>query len=813
MTLSELNASDLYHACDLEQFSFETTEELESLTEIIGQRRAVEAVQFGIDINQEGYNVFVLGPSGAGKRTLVQQFLEQRAPKEPTPDDWCYVNNFDQPHKPIALRLPTGKGPQLRDDMEQLMEDVQSALSGAFESDEYRQRRQSLQERFTEQQQQAVEALQQKARERGLAFMQTPAGLAFAPLDPHGKPMSPEEVQKLSEERRQEFQAAAQEMEKEAQRIMEETPRAQRRARRELKELNHQVAEQAVKPLIDELHSHYEDHPRVLSYLEAVKGDLVDQAEELLKLQREEHEQKQPTGPAGAPIPKSVMEAALLRRYKVNVLVEHEPSEGAPVISEDHPTHQNVIGRIEHLAQMGTLIADFNLIMSGALHRANGGYLILDTYKLLSQPFVWEALKRALQSREIRIESPQEMVGLISTITLEPEPIPLDVKVVLLGPPLFFHLLNSLDPEFAELFKVPADFEIDMDRGEENTQLYTRLLGTLAQKYQLRPFHRAAVARVIEHSSRLAGDAQKLSIHMRSVADLMREADYWARQNGHEAVKVKDVQQTIDAQRYRASRQYERAQELIQRELILIDTEGATVGQINGLAVTPFGDLLFGQPHRITARVHMGKGEVIDIEREVALGGPLHSKGVLILAGFLAGRYARTQPLSLSASLVFEQSYGEVEGDSASAAELCVLLSAIAEVPLKQSLAITGSVNQHGQVQAIGGVNEKIEGFFDLCQGHHLNGEQGVLIPAANVQHLMLRQEVIDAVEAGKLHIYPLKTIDQAMEMLTGLPAGEPDEQGNYPAESLNGKISANLAELSRRRQQFLPGLGDREGD
>lgn len=813
MRLPELNASDLYHACDLEQFSFETTEELESLTEIIGQRRAVEAVRFGIDIDQEGYNVFVLGPSGAGKRTLVREFLEQRAPEEPTPDDWCYVNNFDQPHKPIALRLPTGKGPQLRDDMEQLVEDVQSALSGAFESDEYRQRRQSLQERFTEQQQKVVEELQQKARERGLTFMQTPAGLVFAPVDPHGEPMSPEQVQKLSEERRQKLQAAAQEMEKEAQRIMEETPRVQRQARRELKKLNHQAAEQAVEPLIDELRSHYEDHPRVLSYLEAVKQDLVAQAEELLKLQREEHEQKQPMGPAGAPIPKSVMESALLRRYRVNVLVKHDPSEGAPVISEDHPTHQNVIGRTEHLAQMGALIADFNLIRSGALHQANGGYLILDTYKLLPQPFVWEALKRALQSKEIRIESPQEMMGLISTVTLEPEPIPLDIKVVLLGPPLFFHLLNALDPEFAELFKVPADFEIDMDRGDENIQLYARLLGTLAQKDQLRPFHRAAVARVIEHSSRLAGDAQKLSIHMRSVADLMREADYWARQNGHDAVGVKDVQRTIDAQRYRASRQYERAQELIQRDLILIDTEGAKVGQINGLAVTPFGDLLFGRPNRITARMHMGKGEVIDIEREVALGGPLHSKGVLILAGFLAGRYARTQPLSLSSSLVFEQSYAEVEGDSASAAELCALLSAIAEVPLKQSMAITGSVNQHGQIQAIGGVNEKIEGFFDVCRSRNLSGEQGVLIPAANVQHLMLRQEVIDAVEAGKLHIYPLNTIDQAMEMLTGLPAGEADEQGNYPADSLNGKISANLAELARRRQQFLPLSGDREGD
>lgn len=807
MTLKALDIADLYHRCDPDQFSFDTTEETEPLKEIIGQSRAVEAVRFGIDIRKEGYNIFVLGPSGAGKRTLVQQFLEQRASAESVPDDWCYVNNFDQPHKPVALRLATGKGAQLRDDMDQLIEEVQSVLSGAMESDEYRERRRGLQEKFTEHQQKAFEELQQKALERGLAVMQTPGGLVFAPLDPHGEPMSQEDVQKLSEDRRRELQEAAQELEKEARQLLEEVPRTQRRARRELKELNRQIIEQALEPLFEELRSKYEDHPQAVEFLNAAEQDLVEQGEQLLKLQREEEDQpQQPTGPVGAPVPRSVMESALLRRYQVNVLVGHDPSQGAPVVYEDHPTYNNIIGRVEYMAQMGALVADFNLIRPGALHRANGGYLILDAFELLTQPFAWDGLKRTLRSTEIRIESPQEVLGMISTVSLEPETIPLDIKVVLIGPPLFYQLLSSLDLDFAELFKVPADFEVDMDRGDENTRLYAQLIGTLAQKEKLQPFDRSAVARVIEHSSRLVGDARKLSMHMRSVADLLREADYWSRHNGNGRVGVQDVQQAIDAQRHRGSRLYERAQEYIRRDLILIDTEGTQTGQINGLAVLPFGDLLFGRPTRITTRIGMGKGEVIDIEREVALGGPLHTKGVLILAGFLSGRYARSLPLSLSASLVFEQSYTGIEGDSASMAELCALLSAIAEVPLRQSLAVTGSVNQHGRMQAIGGVNEKIEGFFDVCQNRGLTGEQGVIIPATNVQHLMLRQEVIDAVEAGEFHIYPAETIDQVMESFTDLPAGEPDEDGNYPADSINGRIMSRLTELARKRQEFSTG-------
>jgi len=489
----------------------------------------------------------------------------------------------------------------------------------------------------------------------------------------------------------------------------------------------------------------------------------------------------------------------------VNVLVDHSQSKGAPVIYEEHPTYNNLIGRIEHLAQMGALVTDFNLIKPGALHRANGGYLILDARQLLPQPYAWDGLKRALRSREVRIEPLGQALSLVSTVSLEPEPIPLDEKVVLIGERLLYYLLYQYDPDFGELFKVEADFNEEMARTSENNLLYARLIGTMARKEELRPFDRGAVARVIERSTRMAGDAEKLSTHMLSIADLLREADYWADVAGNNVVTTDDVQRAIDAQIHRADRLQERVQEQIQRGTILIDTTGERVGQVNGLSVIGLGNFAFGQPSRITARARLGKGEVVDIEREVELGGPIHSKGVLILSGFLGARYAAKRPLSLSASLVFEQSYGGVEGDSASMAELCALLSALAEVPIKQSWAMTGSVNQHGEAQPIGGVNEKIEGFFDVCclQGRGLTGKQGVIIPASNVQHLMLRQDIVEAVEAGQFHVYPVRTVDQAMELLTGIPAGEQDEEGNFPEGSINQRVEARLIELAEKQRAF----------
>jgi len=802
MPAKQLSASDLYRACDLEQLDFNTTDDLESLERIVGQPRAVDAVRFGIDIDCDGYNIFALGPPGMGKQSLIRQFLERRAPDRAAPDDWCYVNNFDEPHKPLALRLPTGQGRAFASRMDHLIDDVRASLAGAFESDEYENRHKRLAEEQKQQQNQVFEKLRDEAKQRGLEVVRTPDGVAFAPSK-DGQPMSPEEAQGLPDEDRKALAEAAQQLQDTVRDLIHDAPKMQREARRKLRELNRDFAQQAVEPLVKELRDDYIEHVTVREYLDRVSRDLQEQGEQLLKLHHAEQD-----GPTGdeeeqfvpAPIVQSLHDSPLLRRYRVNVIVENDPDAGAPVVYEDNPTYTNVIGRVEQMAQMGTLVADFNLIKPGALHRANGGYLILDTHKLLSRPLVFDALKRALRANHVRIEQPGESMGLMSTVTLEPQMIPLDVKVVLLGDRQFYYMLREYDPEFEELFKVAADFETDMPRDDENQRLYAQLIATLAKKEGLRPFDKSAVGRVIEHSARIAGDANKLSVHMRRVADLLHEADYWSKHDGDDSrpITAANVQRAIDAQHERHGRVRERIQEQITQGSVLIDTDGAQVGQVNGLAVLPFGDLMFGKPNRITARIRMGKGEVIDIEREVALGGPLHSKGVLILAGYISGKYAADIPLSVAASLVFEQSYGGVDGDSASSAELYALLSAIADVPIKQGVAVTGSVNQHGQVQAIGGVNEKIEGFFDVCLTRGLTGEQGVMIPTSNARHLMLRGDIVQAVKDGRFAVWQVESIEQGIELLTGESSGEIDR-----------RVRAKLESLATQRIRFMPGSSD----
>lgn len=787
--VEELKPDRLYRRCDPNGLPFKTTDELEELDGGMGQPRAVEAVRFGIGIERPGYNIYALGPPGTGKHALVRHFLRAKAAERPAPSDWVYVHDFAHPNRPRAIELPPGMGNRLRQDMEQLVEELRPALASAFEGEEYQARRRAIEEEFAERSNQAFAELRRKAQERGLALLQTPMGWVFAPLR-GGQVLSPQELQQLPEEERARLEHEVEELQQELQRVLsQDIPRWQREMQRKLRELNREVTNFAVGSRIEELKEEYAAFEEVAEYLEEVRRDIVQNAREFLGQDKDVQEpgREERTQPPPA------------RRYQVNVLVDRGGTDRAPVIYEDNPTYQNLLGRVEYMAQMGALVTDFNLIRPGALHRANGGYLILDARRLLMQPFAWEGLKRALRSRLLRIESPGQMVGLISTISLEPEPIPLDVKVVLLGDRLLYYLLSALDPEFGQLFKVAADFNEEVNRDGENDLLYARLIGTIARREGLKPFDRTGVARVIEHGSRLAGDSGKLSVHMESLADVLREADYWASQNGNGAVTAEDVQRAIDARTYRSDRLRERVQEEILRGTLLIDTEGERVGQVNGLSVIELGGFAFGRPSRISARVRMGRGEVVDIEREVKLSGPIHSKGVLILAGFLGARYASERLLSLSASLVFEQSYSGVEGDSASSAELYALLSAIARVPLKQSLAVTGSVNQHGDVQAIGGVNEKIEGFFDICRRRGLTGEQGVIIPHSNVQHLMLRRDVVEAVERGEFHIYPVRTVDEGLELLTGLPAGKPDEEGRFPEDTVNGMVERRLAELGEK--------------
>lgn len=787
----------LYRVCDPAGFDFETTADLEDLPAIIGQPRAVDAVRFGMGIKHEGYNLFVQGRNGIGKHTSVSEFLERKTLDEPVPPDWCYVNNFDLPHQPKALQMPSGQAVVLANDLKQLVEELQAVIPATFESEEYLAQQRAVEEEFKERQEGAFKQLQRSARERGIAVMRAADGLAFAPLR-QGEVVTPEQFLELPAEERQLVESEIAALQSELQAIVRQAANWMRETRSRLKSLNEEVTLLAVKPLVDELKQKYAELEQVQEHLTAVQQDIVDSVERFA----------QPDGDARAEVAMGVSQTRTAReaffgRYFVNVLVDHSHEDGAPVIYEDNPTYQNLLGRAEHVAQMGTLLTDFNLIKAGALHRANGGYLIVDARKLLMQPAAWEGLKRALRARQICIESPGQLYSLISTVSLDPEPIPLDVKVVLLGERFLYYLLYYNDPDFSELFKVAADFEDEMDRNAENKALYARMIGTMVRKEKMRHFDRAAVARVIEHSSRLVSDTEKLATHMQSIADLLRESDYWAGENGRGVVGRADVQQAIDAHIYRAGRLRDRMEEAILRETVHIDSDGTAVGQINGLSVIGVGDFSFGRPTRITARVRLGKGEVIDIERQVEMGGPIHSKGVLILANFLGARYAAERPLSVSASLVFEQSYAGVEGDSASSAELYALLSALAGVPIKQSLAVTGSVNQHGRVQAIGGANEKIEGFFDLCQARGLTGEQGVLIPQSNVQNLMLRQDVVRAVAGGRFHIYAVSDVDEGIELLTGMPAGQADEEGHYPEGSVNFLVEERLEELAEKQRKF----------
>jgi len=790
-TLTPLEPQQLHHLCDPGQFQFQTTADLDDMTEIIGQMRAMDAVHFGAGIRHGGYNLFVLGPAGIGKRSMVRQFLEKKAREEQEPSDWCYLNNFTEPHKPQALKLPCGRGVALREDMDKLVDYLRTAIPLLFEGEDYRAKEKAIHEEFSKQQEQVFKELAEDAVKQDIVLLRTQEGFAFAPTRNH-EVIPPEEYEKLPEDERKRIEAAITELQNRLEKILSHVPQWQRERSERVKQLNRETVLATVDHMMGELRTKYADLPELLKYFGIVQHDMVENGDDFRR-------QKESVTLSGI----TFVSHETFNRYRVNVLVTNGEKSGAPIVSEDNPTYSNLIGRVEHIAQLGALVTDFTLIKAGALHRANGGYLLLDIRKVLIQPFAWEGLKRALQSREIYIESLGQMYSLVSTVSLEPEPIPLNVKIVLFGDRLLYYLLQEYDPEFGELFKVAADFEERIERNDDNQLLYAKLIATLTRKESLLPFDRGAVSRVIEHSARMVGDAERLSTHMHSIAGLLRESDYWSREAGHTAVDAGDVQKAIDTQIRRQDRLRDQLYEAILRDTLIIATEGGVAGQVNGLSVIVLGEFAFAQPTRITATTRLGEGDLVNIEREVKLSGAIHSKGVLILSSFLAARFARNQPLALSASLVFEQSYGLVEGDSASMAELCALLSNLADVPIKQSLAITGSVNQFGQAQAIGAVNEKIEGFFDICKARGLSGEQGVLIPAANVKHLMLRRDVVEAAEAGKFRLYAVENVDQAISILTGLPAGDADAKGNYPKGSVNCKVAARLAELTKIRESY----------
>jgi lon-related putative ATP-dependent protease len=812
----ELGPDDLYRPCDPTAFPFESTAELDDLTGMVGQERAVEALQFATGMDAPGFNVFVLGPPGTGRHSFVRRFLTERVGDRPRPSDWCYVNNFEEPRKPYALALPGGKGRELKRDLARLVDEACTAIPTAFEADDYRERRQRIEDAFGREQTERFQKIQQRAREQGIAVTFSPQGLAFAPLR-DGQPQSPEEVQGLPVEEQERLQQLVQDIQREFQQASQEMPRLVRSAREQIAELDREVAMLAAGNLVDDLLEKYRDCATVQEHLRRVQRDMIDNVELFLRPALQTGAGglgggAEPPADAGGTREGLVRsfgtqqprEAPAKRRYEINLLVDHGGRNGAPLEAESHPTYQNLIGETEYVAQMGNLVTDFTLIKGGALHRANGGYLMIDARTLLLQPFAWEALKQVLKSREIRIEPMGQAYASIRTAGLEPEPIPFAAKVVLIGDRWLYYRLQALDPEFDELFRVAADFDDRMPRDDEHHLRMAELLGTIARQESLKPLRPDGVARLIEESARMAGHSDRLSTQIRRTADLMREAGYCAGVAGNGLISAADVQRAIEQRERRSSRVRERLQEEVLDNTLLVATSGRRVGQVNGLAVMQLGDYAFGRANRITARVALGSGKVIDIERETKLGGPLHSKGVLILSGFLTGRYVRKQPLALSASLVFEQSYGGVDGDSAATGELVALLSAIAEIPVEQRFAITGSVNQHGDVQAIGGANEKIEGFFDLCAARGLTGDQGVLVPEANVRHLMLRQDVVQAVTDGRFHVHAIETVDQALAIMTGRPAGTADESGDFAADTVNGAVQARLAELATARRGYL---------
>jgi len=787
--ITPLTAQQLRSFCELAEFNFTSTEDIPDFEGILGQNRAVEALSFAVEIDRSGYNMYLMGSTGLGKHTLLKRFLDKVSAEQTPADDWCYVFNFDEPQKPRAICLPPGLGHKFRDDMRQLVQDLQTAIPNAFESELYYTRQQEVRDSLKEQTHAAFNSLAEEAKRHNVLFLRGDEELTFAAAK-DGKKLSPEEYEKLPAKDKQKFEEVVTVLEERLNNLIRLRSQWQKESREKITEINREVGMFAAGHLIDEVKVKYKELKAITNYLLDVQEDVINRLYEF-----REQEQTELSFDSGDDL-------FGFQHYEINLIVDNKNNNGAAVIYEDNPVYQNLLGRVEYVSQMGTQVTDYRFIKSGALHKANGGYLIIDAQKLLTQPYSWEALKRTLLAKKINIEFLGDSTGLVNAVSLEPEAIPLDIKVILVGSRALYYVLEEDDPEFAELFKVEVDFSETIHCTKESLNQYAQVIATLIRKNKLMAFNQQAVKRTIEYGMRQIEDSTQLSTHMHSMLDLLVESNHWAKKEKQSIVRGEDVQLAIDKQIYRADRSRERIYDEIKKGTVLIDVNGKKVACVNGLFVIETGRLEFAQPARITANIRIGDGDIIDIEREVDLGGSLHSKGILILSSYLGSHYATNKPLSLAASLVFEQSYGPVDGDSASVGELCTLLSAIANVAVKQSLAITGSVDQQGNVQAIGGINEKIEGFYDICKLKGFSNEQGVIIPAVNVPHLILRDDVVDAIEKNQFFIYPVNTVDEAISLLTDLPAGQRNDEGAFPEDSINYKVEQRLLELAELKHE-----------
>ncbi len=806
MTPLELTAEQLRRHCDTTRFAFATTAGAPELEGIIGQERASRAIEFGIEMPYPGYNIFAMGPGGAGKTTTLTRFLEDRAAASPVPPDWGYIHNFQTADRPKAVRLPPGGGARLRDLVDGLLIGVADLLRKTFASDQYAEHRHAVARELADQRDERLRQLDAAARKQGFALMSSPTGMGIAPAR-DGQPMTQEQFEALSEAERDAISERSQALQEALERTVRQVRELEEAAHERLANLDQEVAAATIRPLFERLAADYAGWPDVLAYLTGIQAHIAQHPGNFkirLSAAKRENQPEEGDEAAEALPPWLQPDAGTpLDQYRLNLIVDNRELSGAPVIVETNPTYANLIGRVEMRAEFGTLVSDYRHVKAGALHRANGGYLVLDARILLRQPLAWEALKQALRNRRVRIEEGFQ-TGVLVAATLTPEPIPLDVKVVLIGDPAAYYLLYAFDEQFEKLFKVRADFAVEMPWTPENEVRVAQFIRNRVDEEGLLHFDISAVGKVVEYSARLVEDQRKLTTRFAHVNDIVREASFWASRSGRSVVTAQDVVQAIDERIYRSNQYEERLREAITDGAIMVDVTGAVVGQVNGLAVIELGDYAFGRPTRITARTFQGRAGVVSIEREARLSGRIHDKGMLILSGFMGGRYAQDKPISVSASIAFEQSYEGVDGDSASSTELYALLSSLSDLPIKQGIAVTGSVNQRGEIQAIGGATLKIEGFFDVCRAMlgGLTGDQGVIVPAANVPNLMLREDVADAVAAGRFHIYPVHTVDEGIEVLTGMPAGEPGPDGAYPPDSVNGRVDARLRDLAEKSRE-----------
>jgi lon-related putative ATP-dependent protease len=778
-----LTPEQLTRACDPAQFAFETTAELTEPAVLIGQPRAQESLDLGLAVTAAGYNLYVAGPVGTGKTTFTLHRLTERAAGQPVPPDWCYVFNFADPYRPQAIALPPGQGGTLAAAMRELVAACRREIPRAFEGEPYEQRRRTLLTAVEEQRRGLLTTLEQQAHARGFAIQVAPMGIVTIPLV-LGRPVSHEEFERLPEAQRAAIEAKGEELRADINHFLAQARRLEKQATEQVGALDQEIARFVIAPLVAEVREQFPGQARLQAYLDQVERDLGERLDLL---------RAGDGAPAGG-LPWAPSAEDLVARYAVNVVVDNGGLAGAPVVIEHNPTYYNLTGRIDYAARFGGMITDHRFVKAGAVQRASGGYLVVQARDLLGAPLAWEALKRALRTGQVAPENLGEQYSPFPTATLKPDPIPVTPKIVIVGDRLLYQLLYLLDPDFQVLFRARADFDVVMPRTAENEHLYARFLAQQMQAARLPPVERAAVARIVEYGARLAGHQGKLSTRFNDVLNLGIEAGHWATQAGRAVVTAADVERAVAHRTYRSNLVEERLRDLMAEGTVLIATAGAVVGQINGLSVIDLGDYAFGHPSRITARVAPGSAGVVNIERETRQSGPAHSKGVLTLAGYLLGQYAAEAPLALSASLGFEQMYEAVDGDSAAAAELYALLSALAEAALRQDLAVTGSVNQRGQIQAIGGVNEKVEGFFAICRQAGLTGTQGVIIPRPNVRHLMLPAELVEAVRQGTFHIYAIATVDEGLALLTGLEAGQRAADGHYLAATLHGRVAARLS-------------------